>query len=170
MNRVRLIGGDDLSSILVIQRACYSPALNESEAVIRQRLASAPDTCWIAESDSMPIGYLFSYGSTVGRVTPLGGSFTVAASPDCLYLHDIAIIPAVRGSGAATALLEAARSWAAARRIADVALVSVGDTRTYWSRRGFVAASAVTPAQSRALSSYGVDACYMTQRWKAVQA
>ena len=166
MYRIRPVG-DDLASLLSIQRACYPPALNESEQVMRSRLASAPETCWMLECETGPVGYLLAYRSTLGAITPLGGAFSAAERADCLYLHDLAILPGQQGAGAAQSLIAHAQRWAAAERLVDAALVSVGDRVSFWTRREFSVEDALSDEQNAALLSYGAGARYMTRRWHA---
>lgn len=159
--------GDDLRALLNIERACYPQALNESESVMQARLAQAPDTCWMLLRETTPVGYLLAYRSTLGAITPLNGAFCVAAKANCLYLHDLAILPEQQGTGAGQALIAHARQWAVAQQLFDAALVSVGNRVSYWTLNEFRIAEMLSGEQRAALLSYGEDARYMTQRWAA---
>lgn len=162
----------DLPAVLAVQAACYAPPFVEAAATLRARLATAPDTAWVAEiteitriatADRVPCAYLTAYRSRLGRVTPLGGDFHPAAQADTLYLHDLAVTPARAGSGCGGRLVALALD-AAGREGLHVALVSVGDSLAFWQRHGFRIAPPAADATQRAhLASYPGDARYMVR-------
>jgi predicted N-acetyltransferase YhbS len=71
------------------------------------------------------------------------------AQADCLYIHDVAILPEYRGLRQADHLVE----------LCAMALVSVYGTDAFWARFGFRPAS--TPDIVKKLKSYGPTARYM---------
>ncbi|MCX7252197.1 MAG: GNAT family N-acetyltransferase [Burkholderiales bacterium] len=154
----------DIASVLRLQAQCYLPDNIESEAVIRARLASAPDTAWIAETDGKACAYLVGYRSRLGQVGVLGDDFEPADTPDCLYLHDLAVGAQARGLGLGPRLVAHALSQARREKLAWAALVSVQDSQPFWRQQGFAARQLDDPGQELALSNYaGAPACYMTQ-------
>jgi len=154
----------DIASVVRIQSDCYLPGNLESEAVIRARLASAPDTAWVAEVDDAVCAYLVGYRSGLGQVGALGDGFEPAKAPDCLYLHDLAVGPQARGLGLGPRLVAHALSQARREGLAWAALVSVQGSQDFWRQRGFAASQLDDPVQALALSTYvGEPACYMTQ-------
>ncbi|OWW21231.1 hypothetical protein AYR66_18900 [Noviherbaspirillum denitrificans] len=137
--------------------------MQEEIEVILQRLHDAPRTCWIAEDDAGPCGYLLAYPSRLGAVTPLGGHFCLVSNADTLYLHDLAVPSRMAGKGVGSALVELAMQAAAAWNISSSALVSVQGSRQYWMRLGY---TAMAPDLQYAanLKSYPDDAVYMVKR------
>ncbi|GKT23541.1 hypothetical protein AVHM3334_11960 [Acidovorax sp. SUPP3334] len=129
----------DLPGLLQVQRACYGEGFEESHAVFLRRLTS-PAQCSLAlEQGSQLCSYLAAYRSVLGKVTPLHGDFEAVASgngPDALYLHDMAVWPALAGQGLAQALLAAAWATASAQGLRHSALVSVQGSQGYWARHG----------------------------------
>jgi N-acetylglutamate synthase-like GNAT family acetyltransferase len=81
---------------------------------------------------------------------------------ECLYLHDIVILPKARGGGAAARYVEYIKNLAAGMGIKSLALVSVYGTDVMWSRFGFQAIH--SPDLSAKLASYGGTAKYMICR------
>ena len=160
---VRLLRVDDIPQVLVVQRACYPSPLNEEEPLIRRRLAAAPDTAWAATCGSEICAYLFAYRSQLGKITPLGGDFSEPSVADSLYLHDLAVAPAARGTGAGTTLIRRATDLAVASGLCHLALVAVQGTQNFWARHGFSATPPCDATQRAHLASYGVPACYMTR-------
>lgn len=79
--------------------------------------------------------------------------------PDCLFLHDVAVLPAARGSNAAGEFLALLRPLARARGLRFLACVSVYGTDRLWSRFGFTVIS--RPEIDAKLDGYGPTAKYM---------
>jgi N-acetylglutamate synthase-like GNAT family acetyltransferase len=81
------------------------------------------------------------------------------AQADCLYIHDVAILPEYRGLRQADHLVEQMASVAKSEKLCAMALVSVYGTDAFWARFGFRPAS--TPDIVKKLKSYGPTARYM---------
>ena len=105
-----------------------------------------------------------AYRSLVGKVTPLGGAFEVAADSGALYLHDLAVARRARGRGVAQALVGAASEQARSEGLAHSSLVCVQDSREFWQKHGYVIVGVADPRQSSHLASYGERALYMVKR------
>lgn len=162
---VRALRADDLPELLNIQLQCYEPHLVESAQVYARRLASPANCSLVSERDGRVNGYLASYRSQLGKLTPLHGAFDgQPASADTLYLHDVAVLPACAGQGIAHALL--ARLWAQGRAagLRNSALVSVQGSQDYWSRHGYVVQQLNDGDECARLRTYGGGAVYMVRR------
>ncbi len=154
---------DDVTRVLAIQRACYAPETVEAEAVIRRRLAIAPDTAWVAEDQGGVCAYLVGYRSQFGKLTPLGGDFEPIADGDSLYLHDLAVSSEAAGCGAGRALIE--HAWAQGRQsgLTYSALVSVQDSRAFWQKRGYRVVADLGGDQRQRLATYVGPSYYMVR-------
>ena len=164
MAELRPMMPDDVRAVLAIQAECYVPALIEDESSIRARLDASPDSAWVVEDDAGVCAYLVAYRSAVGKVTPLGGAFEVAATPATLYLHDLAVARRARGRGVAQALVRLAGVQACAEGLAHSSLVAVQASREFWQKRGYAVVSELDPRQLANLESYGDQAYYMVKR------
>lgn len=153
----------DALAIHAIQEESYPALMQEKIDVILQRLQESPRTCWIAEDNAGPCGYLLAYPSRLGAVTPLGGGFSVDSDADTLYLHDLAVLRSTAGKGVGNALVALAMQTAIAWKLPYSGLVSVQGSRQYWMRQGY---EADAPAQQYAafLKDYPEDAVYMVKR------
>jgi ribosomal protein S18 acetylase RimI-like enzyme len=89
----------DLHAVLAVQAACYPPSMQEPEAVVLERLRTAPATTLVACDGEGVCAYVFAYPSTRGRITPLHGGFAAAPDGDTLYVHDLAVHPRAHGQG-----------------------------------------------------------------------
>ena len=82
--------------------------------------------------------------------------------PDCILIHDVAVLPPARGQGAATSLLELVLTLAKERSLPHLALVSVYGSHVHWARLGFHLAN--NHIQAPQLKPYGKTARYMVRR------
>lgn len=162
---LRPLRASDLPAVMRVQRLCYVPELNEDGDTWRDRLATAADFAWVAETGGEVFAYLATYPSRLDKVTPLGGEFVVAAAADCLYFHDLAVAPAAAGSGLGASLVEHALQAAQRHGLAYAALVCVQDALAFWQRRGFAERRPLAPDAASALATYPPPACYL---WRPV--
>lgn len=138
--------------------AVVHPDYPEDDAVFAERLALFPDGCRIALRSGAAVGYAFFHPGVVGAPPPLNSMLiNLPASANCLYIHDVALLPAARGAGLGAALLNVAQTVAAARRLPVLALTATPAAAEYWRRQGF----ADSPAAQAALAAYGDGMAYM---------
>ncbi len=150
----------DLDAVEAIADRVH-PAFPESLEVPRERLALFPAGCFIAERRSVE-GYAVAHPAMLGRPPALDTLLgRLPAAPDCLYLHDVALLPAARGLGLPTLLLATLRKVAADAGLHRLALVAVNRSTAYWVRQGFAPAGAGDPVLAGKLASYGADAAYL---------
>lgn len=149
----------DLDAVLDIAARVH-PGYPEKRAVFAERLRLYPAGCRMAERDGGAVGYAVLHPGRLGQPPALDsmlGGLPEAA--DCLYLHDVALLDAARGSGLGAAALADAAELAARQGFAWLALTSTPEARGYWDRQGFTAA----PEQPAALASYGGGMTYMVR-------
>lgn len=154
--RIRPLREADAEAVLAIQALAYPSSHHESWAVLGRRLQLWPQGCCGAERDGRLLGYAFSHPWRQDRPVPLHGA--LAALPeavDCYHLHDLALHPAVRGSGLAKRLVEAVLQAAQAAQLSTLTLVAVQGSQTFWTRMGF------EPRTAAQTADYGVDAVAM---------
>jgi GNAT superfamily N-acetyltransferase len=133
----------------------------EALEVMADKLAAYPAGCLVLERPDGGIGgYAVSHPYVRGRVPklnhPLGG---VPLDADIYYIHDIAIDAAARGQGRAEAIVTRLADHARQAGFAEMRLLSVNNSESFWTRRGF------TPVRDEQVdvSSYGADAIHMRQ-------
>ena len=153
----------DIPAIMLIQRAQYTGRFIESEAVFRERLKRSPDTCWVTTDTDGVCAYLFGYHSVIGRVIPLGADFVAHENADCLYIHDLAVLPRTVGRNIGRNLIRLAWKTSADRGIRHSALISVLDSFAFWERLGYRQDIPPHKGQEAHLAGYGEGACYMTR-------
>ncbi|MGO4403026.1 GNAT family N-acetyltransferase [Bosea sp. RAF48] len=150
----------DLPAVMAIA-AVVHPSYPEDEAVFAERLRLASEGCHVlASEDGALLGYLVSHPWPVGTVPALN-SLLGAIPPGTRnwYIHDLALLPAGRGGGAAGRIVAAIAERAMRAGFASLALVAVNDSTGFWRRQGF--REMHDPALARKLASYDDAARYM---------
>ena len=155
---------DDLASVSRIGDVVH-PAYPESDAVIAERLRLFPEGCRTAvRPDGTAVGYSVAHPGTLfappALDTALGG---LPDRADCLYLHDVALLPAARGAGLGGRLLDDLAAIARGHGLAVLALTAVNRSEPYWRRHGFSRSQGESPALAAKLASYGADAAYLVK-------
>lgn len=148
---------DDLAAVQELADRLH-PHHPESPAVFAERLALAPTGCRVLAAGATLLGYAVTHPWTGTAPPPLDallGALPVLA--DAWHIHDIALDPAARGGGHATAVLRALLAEAPVPRATLVAIPGTGE---YWARQGF----RDTPVgDAAALASYGQGARFMAR-------
>ncbi|NUA98501.1 GNAT family N-acetyltransferase [Azospirillum melinis] len=158
----RAMTAADLDRILAIADIVH-PAYPEERSVFEERLALYPAGCRVAERDGEAIGYGVMHPGRLGVPPPLDTPLgSLPADADCLYLHDIALLPESRGTGLGSAVLNYAHGLAKREGWRWLALTSTPGARSYWERVGFTPYAEGGPALEVKLASYGGGMSYMT--------
>jgi GNAT superfamily N-acetyltransferase len=137
--------------------------LPEHEPVFRERLSLFPQGCLVlAENDDEIGGYVVSFPIRHGK-PPALNQLLGEIPPDAeqYYLHDLAILPAFRGRGAAAECIT--RVFEVAERYPTTCLISVYGTVPFWGRFGFTP-ERVDAVMEEKLRGYGADATYLVRR------
>ncbi|MFT4120130.1 GNAT family N-acetyltransferase [Bradyrhizobium sp.] len=149
----------DLHAIGAIAARLH-PDLPERPEVFAEKMRLYPDGCRVLIADGEIAGYGLSHPWKQHRIPPLDGFLErLPGDADCLYVHDVAILPDARG-GVGRAYVATIEQLARAAGIATLALVSVYATRPLWERLGFRPVPADAELLAK-LNSYGAGATYM---------
>jgi GNAT superfamily N-acetyltransferase len=155
----------DLVAAKRIAERVYVGLGERLEVFAEKRRLYPPGCLALARGDEVA-GYVLSHPWRIGDAPALDALLgALPDSPNCLYLHDIAISAEARGSGAAAAAIARLTELAATERLAAMALISVQGAQKFWRRAGFLTTAA--PGLVAKLASYGSGAGYMTKRLAA---
>jgi GNAT superfamily N-acetyltransferase len=150
----------DLAGIVAIAAEIH-PDFPERPAVLDEKRLLFSQGCFCLANNDAVLGYALSHPWTLYDIPPLD-RFLGAIPPDanCLYLHDVALLDAARGKGAARALIRRLDGLAGQVGLPALALTSVKGTRPLWEALGFA------PVSDKRLDvdSYGGSATYMVKR------
>jgi GNAT superfamily N-acetyltransferase len=129
----------DLASVGQIAEIVH-PAYPESEDVPAERLALFPAGCLIAEgAPGEVLGYAVSHPGQLGRPPALDSRLgELPSDADCLYLHDVALLPEARGLGLGESLVDLLRALGIRFGFKVIALTAVNRSTSYWRSRGFL--------------------------------
>ncbi len=148
----------DLPAVHALALALH-PTLPESLPVLAEKHVLFPTGCFVL--GATPSGYAFAHpwaaNSPPKLDRPLG---TLPAAPGCLYLHDLALLPAARGAGQAQALLARLAALARALHLPALELVAVSGTAGFWARQGFAPGNNAA-VQAQVQRHYGAGAVHM---------
>lgn len=142
--------------------AVVHPDFPERTEVLAEKAALFPQGCFALTRRGSLCGYALSHPWTLDDIPPLdaflGG---LPAAPDCLHLHDVAILAAARGAGAASAVEALLAAAARAQGLGTIALVSIYGSDRLWRRLGYRPRARARLHEK--LEGYGAGALYMTK-------
>jgi ribosomal protein S18 acetylase RimI-like enzyme len=152
----------DLAAIQKIADAIHAD-LPERPEIYAEKLELFPEGCFVLAQNESVVGYCLSHPWLLSNIPALDQFLTTLPSlPNCLLIHDVAVLQQARGHGAVNALIELILKLARKRGFQSLALISVYDTYPFWARFGF---EVITDfALSDKLKPYGESARYMLRR------
>jgi GNAT superfamily N-acetyltransferase len=158
----RPVAAADLDEVERIGNAIHV-SLQERPEVFANKRELFPEGCFVLARDGALVGYGLAHPWALGTVPALDTLLAaLPPSPTCLHIHDVVVLPAVRGQGAAGVLIGLFEAIARRHRLDYLALVSVYGSDRLWGRFGFETAS--EPGLADTLQSYGATARYMRKR------
>ena len=136
--RLRPLNPNDIAAVLEVQRKCYSTELIEAGETFEKKMAFYPEGCLGIEEDGELGAYVFCHPWIASQIVPL--DFDMKAMPDhcdCLYIHDISVVPAWRGRKVAAELLASVFALARRNQLGKLSLVAVQSSEPFWAKQGF---------------------------------
>ncbi|WP_343070340.1 GNAT family N-acetyltransferase [Pelagibacterium limicola] len=137
------------------------PDFFEEDAIFSERRSLAPEGCWVCEGDQRPLGYVLSHPWTLQAPPALNTALgALPEDPDSFYIHDLALLPKVRGTGAARRIVDILID--VARPYPTMSLVAVNGSAPFWSRFDFAVAN--RPDLAQKLETYDPQARLMVRQ------
>lgn len=158
---VRRATSADVGKIASIAASIHT-SLPERPEVLEEKMALFGAGCLVFADDSDVVGYGLSHPWVLDDAPALDSFIQrLPHRPNCLFIHDVAILPGARGAGLTGAYVSKVVGMAVGIGLDVLALVSVYGTGRVWERHGFKirAVSSLAPK----LAGYGSDAVYMTK-------
>lgn len=149
---------DDLIAIA----AEVHPGYPEDDDVLKGRMELYPEGCLVLSDGDRVTGYLLSHPWVHGNPPAL--NVRIPALPeqaDTYYIHDLSLLPAAQGTGAARRAVETAIAHARTEGYARMSLCAVNGSGPFWARHGF--AETPVPGLDSKLQSYGDDVRFMAR-------
>lgn len=158
----RLMTVNDLHAVHAIAQQVH-PAYFEGLEVFTERLRLHPEGCLVLMAvggGGTVIGYVVSHPWRFGDPPALNTLLeALPAQPNTLYLHDLALLPAARRTGAGGMVVNDLRAHARDLGLARMSLVAVNASAPFWQRLGFEAVT--VPGLAKRLAAYDETACFM---------
>ncbi len=163
----------DLQAVIQVQSQCYPSAYWEGMEAFAAKLTGAPACSWVASQSLRPCeamrdanalarAYLVCLPVDEETFPALNAStWQAPVQPTMLYIHDLAVSPTLRGTGAGAALIGLAHERARALGLQQMALVAVQGSVPFWERHGFMARQPTHAGLRAKLASFGSDATFM---------
>lgn len=151
---------EDVSDVVRIADQLH-PGLPERPEVYGEKIRLAPETCRKLVRHGVCLGYGIAHPWRLNAIPPLDTLLDeLPTDPDCLYLHDVALLPSARGQSAPATYVQFAIECARQSGLPRLAMTSVYGSDVVWRRFGFEVVPA-TPDLASKLAGYGPSAKYM---------
>jgi ribosomal protein S18 acetylase RimI-like enzyme len=150
----------DLDAINLIADEIHT-SLPERSEVFEEKCRLFPEGCFALVREEEVLGYGISHLWQIGDIPHLDTFLRkLPDSPNCIFIHDVAVLPQARGKNAAGEYIELIAAVARKYEITRLTLVSVYNTDVLWSRYGFKVVDNLSLVEK--LDDYGQSAKYMT--------
>lgn len=157
------ISASEVTEMDAIARAVHLD-LPERPEVFAEKIRLFPRGCRKLALDGKMVGYAIAHPWKLYSIPPLddylGG---LPSEPECIYIHDVAVLPGARGTNAAGRFVQEIKALALSRSISFLTMVSVYGTYALWARFGFQVS--LNHRIQPKLGSYGPTAQYMIARF-----
>jgi GNAT superfamily N-acetyltransferase len=151
----------DLPQVGMLAAAIH-PDFPEDDAVFAERLRLYPAGCHVLARGEALAAYVVSHPWIDRQPPALNDLLGVLPDrPSTYYIHDLALAPAARGSGAGGKIVAQLAALARTEALPTMSLVAVNGSERFWQRRGFV--SVAVPELEAKLRSYSAAARFMVR-------
>jgi len=158
----RPMTGADLRAVCAIADRVHV-SYPEDDTVFAERQRLYPAGCAVFDSEGRPAAYAVTHPWRYAEPPALNVMLgEIPARPSTYYIHDIAMAPEARGSGAGSAIVEAVIAHAGETGVPNLSLVAVNNSVPFWSRFGFEIVN--EPALVEKLLTYDADARFMVRK------
>lgn len=151
----------DIAGVAAIAAQLH-PSLPERAAVLAEKAALFPEGCRKLLADGVMCGYALAHPWRTAVLPALDAFLDgLPAAADCLFIHDVAVLPQARGQGAAASFLLHADAVAMQHNLPVHALIAAYGTVRMWRRFGFAPLEGEQHVVE--LAAYGPQAVYMSR-------
>ncbi|WHO40794.1 GNAT family N-acetyltransferase [Sphingobium sp. AP49] len=152
----RPMGRGDVAAVAAISDRVHGD-YTEQPAIYDDRLRLYPAGCFLLERDGQALGYLITHPWAGDRPPALDRLIDrLPDAPDRYYLHDLALLPEARGTGAAAAAVDLIVAQARTAGFDRITLTAINGADAFWRRQDFVDLPVVA-------DSYGADSVSMVR-------
>ena len=146
---IRKLIEQDILAMLDVQRECYPPKLLESTETFLNKMRLFAEGSLGCFSEKRLCAYVFFHPWIKGVVVPLDYVIgSIPPEPDCIYIHDLAVLPAYRRKKIAEQLIWKVFEIGKQLSIRSYSLVAVQSSEGFWRRFGFEVAGTLEYAEN----------------------
>lgn len=152
----------DLASVSAMASTIHTDFF-EADTVYQERLELYPNGCHVLQaSDGSLIGYAITHPWRLYTMPALNSLLEeLPDEPTTYYLHDIALMPQSRGTGAAREIVSILADHAQNSNFATMSLIAVNGSTGFWQKQGFLPDD--RPELEVKLRTYSDDARFMVR-------
>lgn len=132
----RLMEAGDLASVSAVATEVH-PDFPEDDAVFANRLGLYGEGTYVLENGPSILGYAITHPWKGFDVPALNTVLPALLGNDTYYIHDIALLDAARGSGAASKIVSILAIHAVDAGFGSMSLVAVNGSSGFWHKHGF---------------------------------
>ncbi|MHC1547741.1 GNAT family N-acetyltransferase [Phyllobacterium sp. K27] len=161
--RWRPMEASDLAAVSAMANIIHTDFF-EADAVYQERLRLYPDGCHVLQDrEGSLIGYAITHPWLLYTMPALNSLLDqLPNNPMTYYLHDIALMPESRGTGAAREIVSILADHAQGSGLSTMSLVAVNGSTGFWKKQGFEPND--RPELEEKLRTYSDDARFMMRR------
>jgi ribosomal protein S18 acetylase RimI-like enzyme len=126
-----------LSDVKNVNNICFQDAYQEDISVYNAIIEVFPEGAYGAFCDNELVGYIFFHPYKYPAVKPLNSLLALSGDENCMYLHEIAVLPEYRAQHIPTRLLSAFDHVSQSHNLTLQSLVSVQNSIGFWEKKGF---------------------------------
>jgi GNAT superfamily N-acetyltransferase len=126
-----------IQEMMNIQKVCFLEEYRESVSVYDTLIKVFPDGALGAFYNNSMLAYIFFHPYKDKTVKPLDSGLALTGKENCMYLHEIAILPQYRAQGIPSLLIDEFDKVSRQYRMNSQSLVSVQDSMEFWKKKGF---------------------------------
>jgi ribosomal protein S18 acetylase RimI-like enzyme len=157
----------DLPGVLAVADSVH-PTFPEDGVVFEERLRLYPIGCLAFSSGEDILGYAVSHPWRAYDPPALNAQLgELPRQPETYYIHDVALLPELRGTGAAALVVALLLARAQKEVLPSVSLVAVNNSVGFWERHGFLNVASqkiVNATLARKLRGYDEAAAFMVRQ------
>lgn len=159
----RLMGASDLASVIDMAAVIHTD-FHEDDIIYCERLRLYGKGCFVLEgAEHRLFGYAITHPWRLYTMPALNSVLgQLPEDPTTYYLHDIALLPQSRGTGAASKIVSILSRHARETGFQTMSLVAVNGSSGFWQKQGF--AIVERPDLEAKLRTYSDDACFMLRQ------
>jgi len=126
-----------LKQVIEIQNKCFQKFHEEKISVYNTFINVFPEGAWGAFDKDILVGQIFFHPYKNQTEKPLNTELILTGGEDCMYLHEIAVLPEYRSHGISNFLLNKFNEVSIKYQMTNQSLVSVENSVKFWEKKDF---------------------------------